>query len=207
MDLINVDLAVGITRHLQQNSAQWVFHMLPMTAAAQCTTSHSLIRLIWINHVHSSSPHSPLILLIWNGCYKVRKRCGRYRTHVASYQQNYRIESADINTDYCPLVLVTTDLMGTLSWEIRVTYADWNCLFEHFIVISSKVEVLRCNSTITYTFAIASQNVVLSHSSTEGVLQFTGTIAISIFGPVMLDPSIVKSQDSPFPNVPIDYQD
>ena len=114
----------------------------------------------------------------------------------------------DTNPLYCPVATFTTDRLGQYSGIIQVANVNWISLSESFYVIPFYNQSLQNNKFIVHSFMPARQKVTLTHlgSSATSTISITDTTAISIFGSIEFDPTIMGNgfyYSCPFNNVPI----
>jgi hypothetical protein len=102
----------------------------------------------------------------------------------------------------CPLKKFVTDKRGEFSGTIQVSQPSWVLTLEYFNVTASLIDVMKDGSQFVHEFATSSKVVRLRHRQMNSVT-FQDISAISVFGSVIYDPTIVGGNKCPFSGVPI----
>ena len=113
---------------------------------------------------------------------------------------------ADSNPSYCPIMSLTTNLLGEWSGQILVSDISWTSTLENFYVTPFYNQSLSNNRFIVHTFSPASSTIAITHLGSSQVA-ITDTTSVSIFGSVQFDPQNMGGGANPytcaFANVPV----
>ena len=113
----------------------------------------------------------------------------------------------ELDTAFCPVLLVTNDKRGLAMGTIRVSSPLWVNQLEQFNVSASFVEEIITGHTVTHEFLPASQVLTFSHTVGIGSVTIQDVTKIKINGQVIFDPKLLGGVSCPFANVPVKYID
>ena len=109
----------------------------------------------------------------------------------------------DLNTIYCPLLVLVSDKRGSFSGEVRVSDPDWNNLIEYFNVTAALTETFSDNTTVVHKFSPAALITPLGHRLGTSSISITDNTSVSVTGFVLFDPAKTDGFNCPFSGVTV----